>query len=271
LGTLEQIVFERHLSPPSTEQALVCFARDAMLIRELCGEVREVTALISPRNEVSSILNIQLASTDGSVSRWTHTAAEPPDGLKILLVGSQGSATYLHAPGSSSHTWELRIGRDVERKEWPSHLPAKELLERLTLPAFQPRWSESWREATRSIELADAARRSLARHRTISLSEPEASETANFRSFMATLGCGILLAGLGLVFLVSLADKIAVEAGWDRVHAVLRRWPWLLVLLLVGFLALQGLSLALSQKHSERSQPGPAAVRPKPDGPRTAG
>jgi predicted dehydrogenase len=81
----------------------------------------------------------------------------------------------------------------------------------------------TWQDAVRGLELDDAARRSLQRRRTSLLEYPEATEEVGFKGTMTLVGCG-------MVWVVLLLLILSTWVPWLR---------WLIVPLLVGFLALQ--------------------------------
>ena len=56
---------------------------------------------------------------------------------------------------------------------------------------------------------------------------------------MASLGCGIVLAALGVLVLASLVGGIAREAGWGAGERIAAAWPVVVLLALVAFLLLQ--------------------------------
>ena len=60
---------------------------------------------------------------------------------------------------------------------------------------------------------------------------------------MASLGCGLLIAGLALVVFVAMARMLAVQAGWNGLVQILDFWPYLLLAVLGIYLVLQLLVL----------------------------
>ncbi len=81
----------------------------------------------------------------------------------------------------------------------------------------------SWQDAIRSLELDDAARRSVERRRSSLLEYPEATEEVGFKGTMTLIGCGLVWAVLLMMIL---------SVWWPKVG-------WLIVPLLVVFLGLQ--------------------------------
>lgn len=82
----------------------------------------------------------------------------------------------------------------------------------------------TWQDAVRSLELDDAARRSVARRRASTLEYQEATEEAGFKGTMTLVGCSLLWGSLVLL--------------------ILSRWfPWLGWLILPVFALFLGLQL----------------------------
>jgi hypothetical protein len=80
-----------------------------------------------------------------------------------------------------------------------------------------------WQTAVRSLELDDAARRSVERRRASALEYPEASEEVGFKGTMTLVGCGVLWFILIVVIL----------ARWEP------QLGWVIIPLLVLFLGMQ--------------------------------
>jgi predicted dehydrogenase len=95
----------------------------------------------------------------------------------------------------------------------------------------------TWQDEVRSLELDDAARRSVAKRRASALEHPEANEETGFKGTMTLVGCGLLWAGL--------------------VVLILSIWiPWLgwgILPVLTVFLTLQLLRWAVPPKEPEAS------------------
>jgi predicted dehydrogenase len=68
-------------------------------------------------------------------------------------------------------------------------------------PPPAPRGLLTWQDAVRSLELDDAARRSVERRRASTLEYQEATEEAGFKGTMTLVGCGLLWGSLVLLIL----------------------------------------------------------------------
>ena len=82
-----------------------------------------------------------------------------------------------------------------------------------------------WTEAIRDIELAEAIPRSLVRGRTIEVQHEQPTEEGTFKGLMTSLGCGLLLIGLGVIVVLAMLDAVARANNWRALAAVLRPWP----------------------------------------------
>ncbi len=116
-------------------------------------------------------------------------------------------------------------------------------LEKLAAARAGQEVDPTWAEAARTVELAETIDTSLARGRTIDLHREEFTDIGTFKGTMASLGCGLLMAGLALVVFVAMVRVLAVQAGWNGVVQILDFWPYLLLAVLGIFLVLQLLVL----------------------------
>src|SRR5690606_36085043 len=66
----------------------------------------------------------------------------------------------------------------------------------------------TWLDGCRSVELADTIERSLNKGRVVELHFEDYSEENTFKGTMTSLGCGLLLAGLVLMFLAAMAGGL---------------------------------------------------------------
>jgi hypothetical protein len=83
--------------------------------------------------------------------------------------------------------------------------------------------------------------RSLRKGRTVEIHDEEFSESGTFKGMMTSVGCGLLIAGLMLLGFVAVAQQLAEAAGLELLANVLSKWPFLLLIVMIGFLLLQGL------------------------------
>jgi myo-inositol 2-dehydrogenase/D-chiro-inositol 1-dehydrogenase len=97
------------------------------------------------------------------------------------------------------------------------------------------RQTQSWQDATRALELDDATRRSVERRRASVLEYPEATEQVGFKGTMTLVGCAMMWCVLVLLIL---------SVWWPRIG-------WLIVPLIVVFLALQFLRYVVPDRHEK--------------------
>jgi uncharacterized membrane protein YfcA len=97
----------------------------------------------------------------------------------------------------------------------------------------------NWQDEVRSLELDDAARRSVERRRVSAMEHQEVSEEVGFKGTMTLLGCGLLWTVLGLVLLAALD----------------RRFLFLVIPVLAIFLGLQLLRWLIPRSPNETPRP----------------
>ncbi|GIW80663.1 MAG: hypothetical protein KatS3mg105_2470 [Gemmatales bacterium] len=217
------------------DDALAIF-RDWQLLRHLGGEIVEVSAFAAA-DEVRADQPLLLAGQfeNGGIFHSTHlpsrTTQAPgprlwPDRLRVwhgkqcyeLVFASADGQAMLTATDENGH----RSAVPFEQGDPWARLVA------IIESSWEQRQSKNklplcWQDAVRSLELADAAKRSVKRRRTSLLDYQEANEEVGFKGTMTLVGCGML-------WLILL---LLIGAAW---------FPWLLYLIapvLVLFLLLQ--------------------------------
>ena len=106
----------------------------------------------------------------------------------------------------------------------------------------------TWADAARTIELAETIPRSVKKGRGIDLHQEEFSELGTFRGTMASLGCGIIMIGLFILFLATLVGGVARAAGWTFGERLAAIWPYVILTTLILFLVLQLLPFLLPKE-----------------------
>jgi predicted dehydrogenase len=248
LGELQFLVLE-HCTPQTVFREPDSAGRNAGLcgwgwLRAIGGEIVDVNAY-AEAEELSDDLPFFISGRfeKGGVFQSIYYPRAPQERQALYWQGTCGRAEVQVLPSRQAaarlrwwnkdqppheQTWDS-IDRwqplvkvfDAAIEEWrqsPVISPAGSEPERKSSPAYP-----SWQDEIRILEIEDAARRSIAHHRTVSLEYPEATEEAGFKGTMTLLGCGLLW---GLILLL-----------------VLSRWlPWLgwvVMPLIIAFLALQ--------------------------------
>lgn len=224
-------VIELRRSGPVSEDAtelLSCFFPDWYILRTIRGEVAEVAAfaereewdaaaplLLTGRFERGGLL--QASFVPSGSSRWS-----------LAVIGSRGRAELVFPigwPGPAHLHWQDATGELREEAwdigdPWPTMV---EVFEAAMADPKKPPHRPVWQDAVRSLELDDAARRSVPRRRSSVLEYPEASEEVGFKGTMTLVGCGLL-------WIILLLVVVANWVPWLK---------WAVVPVLAGYLILQ--------------------------------
>ncbi len=246
LGTVEQVVFERSMPRRDRPRVETQFAVDVDLLRQICGDLTRLGAmgpgvkdpnLLRPQADDSAYasLGVQLSGPGGVLVRWSVGPVEDVACGKLSLMGSAAKATLLMPAASESWTVELRREGKSTRQEFSNaEAPARALQTLSHAMAGEPAVPD-WVDAARSVELAESIHRSLAKGRVVELYNEDYTEQSTFKGTMTSLGCGLLLGGLGLMLVAAIAAQAKLK--------IAQFWPHLLLVLLVLFLGLQLLRL----------------------------
>ncbi len=243
IGKVEQIVFDRETPLRARADVRAQFARDADLVRALCGELATIGAMGQTAGAADDTnLGVQLAADNGLLVRWAAAPADSSATGRISLLGASGRARLDMPEGGASWTLEIAAAGQSHREtfpDWSAPATILDCMERLT--SGQP-LGLAWSDAARSVEIAEALDRSLAKRRQIDLHQETFSEESTFKGTMAALGCALLLSCAALFLLAGVAEALGVPHA-DNVL-------YLMAAALVIFLALQLLRLALPRARS---------------------
>lgn len=215
-------------------------------LRRLGGEIAELAAfasttepapeepiLVAGRFERGGLFQIRFAP-EGLADQGDRMTVFARDGRARLDLpqGWSGPATL---------RWQ--IGESSQEETWPAWDPGPEMA-RVFVSAMEAASAGAtagdggavcWQDATRSLELDDAVRRSVERRRAVTLEYPEATEEVGFKGTMTLVGCGLVWAMLVLL--------------------ILSRWMpflgWLILPLVIFFLGLQLLRWILPRGSGE--------------------
>lgn len=243
LGAVETVDMTRRLVDRSRDSVLRHFARDADLVRVLVGEPQRLSTLGGGTESVWATLAVGLTGPTAVPVRW-QVARGDPAGLMITVVGSGGTCTVtIPENPEADWTWTTPTGRET-----CSFDRGAAILSVLDAGAaggtgFGP---AAWDDAARAIELAETVPRSVAKGRAVDLHQEEFSELGTFRGTMASLGCGLVLAGLFVLLVATLVGGVAREAGWGLGERIAGAWPVAVLTALGLFLALQLLPLLVA-------------------------
>tara|TARA_Y100000766_G_scaffold53634_1_gene43427 strand:+ start:5714 stop:6973 length:1260 start_codon:yes stop_codon:yes gene_type:complete len=270
LGPIESLQFERRQPDRDQESVLTSFARDADVIRVLIGDPSRLMAL-GGGDAGWANLAVGLSGPDQVSVRWQVAKGHTRE-LTIQLICERGRLC-IDIPERDCGVWAVTQQTDAGISdllpEFPSETapfqPAEVLLELLLLAVKGDANNHSnssippaiWPDAARTIELAETIPRSVKRGRGIDLHQEEFSELGTFRGTMASLGCGIIMAGLFILFLATLVGGVARAAGWSFGERLAAIWPYAILTTLILFLILQLLPFLLPKDsgNSDESKP----------------
>ena len=250
---------------------LTSFARDADIIRVLIGDPSRLMAL-GGGDAGWTNLAVGLSGPDQISVRW-QVAKGHTQTLTIQLICERGRLC-IDIPERACGVWKVTQQTDSEipdtlttfPTETAPFAPADVLLEHLlqavkgepdTYPGSSIP-SATWPDAARTIELAETIPRSVKKGRGIDLHQEEFSELGTFRGTMASLGCGIIMAGLFILFLATLVGGVARAAGWSFGERLAAIWPYAILTTLIIFLVLQLLPFLLPKESGKGDEPKPS-------------
>jgi predicted dehydrogenase len=244
LGTVETVDMTRRLADRSRDSVLRHFARDADLVRVLVGEPQRLSTLGGGGTDaVWTTLAVGLTGPTAVPVRW-QVARGDPAGLVIVVVGSGGTCTVtIPENPEADWTWATPTGRETCSFDRGAAILAVLDAQAAGGTGVGP---AAWDDAARAIELAETVPRSVAKGRAVDLHQEEFSELGTFRGTMASLGCGLVLAGLVVLLVATLVGGVAREAGWGLGERIAGAWPVAVLTALGLFLALQLLPLLVA-------------------------
>ncbi|EAQ77085.1 hypothetical protein DSM3645_25664 [Blastopirellula marina DSM 3645] len=220
LGAIDQIVIERQARDTSRAAILKSLASDIAWVVATFGEITSISATgPAATADDFSRLTVQMKTRAGQAIRWD------------LLRGDRSLEVTFLAEHDRPR-WQLRAALTDADAEYA-------LAELQKAIDGEPA-TFTWNEAAHALEASEAVLISLRRQRLIALRENEISEESTFKAMMATGGCLLLLATMGIavvmvvwgVFIPNRADS------W-----IGRNWPLGLLAVLAAFLGMQLLRL----------------------------
>lgn len=257
-GGIDAIVMDRRPEAFDRDAVLRAFSRDADLLRAIAGDPKRLSTLgATPQSATFTTLTVELSGPSSLPVRWQVVRGDCP-GARLSLMGERGTVT-LEIPDGPTDAWTLReqaADGSPPRVETLAFDRPRAVLSLLSGPDASASDSAmppaNWSDAARTIELAETIPRSVAKGRGIDLHQEEFSEIGTFKGTMASLGCGIVLAGLLLLVLATLVGGIASAAGWEFGERLAGAWPWIILTVLVLFLSLQIIPLLIPQPPPHR-------------------
>lgn len=226
LGLVERVELDLTFSPPPTWETHPLLTL-WHLPRLAAGEIQELSVLAAGAEELdlATPLAISGRCQSGAFLHFNLTPrAQAGEALCFTAKGALGQVR-LELPagwfGPGRLDWQFAQGGSGS-EETPT-TSRREALLALGQQALTAAPLATWTDATRTLELFSAARRSVRRRRLIAMEYESFGEVGNFKSTMAALGCGVLLLVMVLFFTVP-------TIPWLK---------WLIMPLLLLFLGLQ--------------------------------
>jgi predicted dehydrogenase len=215
------------------------------ILRAVGGEIAELSAVASDEHlAAGEPLLLAGRFQRNGLFHGSFLPRQPAESWRLTLRGSYTRASLWFpegCPGPSRLCWRDETGspREATWDAW-SPWPALVIVFEDAVAAARRQTSEvsetsevcspssapplvTWQTAIRSLELDDAARRSLERRRVSTLEYPEPTEEVGFKGTMTLIGCGLL-------WLIVLLVILAVWFPW---------LGWIIVPILLFFLGLQ--------------------------------
>jgi predicted dehydrogenase len=183
------------------------------VLRVVGGEIGEVFALTQTEDELAPSEPVVVSGrfVDGLLWQATYLPQQAESRWRLALVYRTGRTVLEFPdgwPGPARLTYTDAQGQ-VRTEAWPALNPWAAVVE-----TFEQALTDTagralrWQDELRGLELDDAARRSVTRHRSSTLEHQEASEEASFKGTMTLVGCGLLWVSVMLLILSPLAPKM---------------------------------------------------------------
>jgi hypothetical protein len=194
---------------------------DIDMLRMIGGDYSQVTLLrTGNKNDSFTGQTLQLAGPDRPDATCHYRRADVSRGLRLRIDGMQTSAE-VHVEDDEL-VWSVG-GGEVDRSQPPELDDAvrsaqqQRLLEHLDSLWTQPQEIPRWNDLARLFEIAEAMQRSLRRRRTIDLQFDTTSERSQFKTHMATIGCGVIVwTMLGIIGLLLAGAVLDPRDGMQR-------------------------------------------------------
>ena len=203
------------------------------ILRHLGGELGEVSAFADGES-VEAGRPVLLAGRfeRGGLFQVTMVPRRT-DHWRLVVVGANGEAELLFPQGWFGPAFLTFPGGQEEH--WPRWDPWPAMVEVFEAAVAGRPVTPTWQDEVRMLELDDAARRSVEKRRVHLMEYQEASEEVGFKGTMALAGCGLLWGVL----------LLAIASAWVP-------WVgWLILPLLLAFVAMQMLRYAIPKRSNE--------------------
>ncbi|MDG2208126.1 MAG: hypothetical protein P8K78_09510 [Pirellulales bacterium] len=232
LGQIERVEMERAFATDAEQNVFETFTQDATLLSVATGPMNEIVAMRLGDEPVP--LNVQCASRSGGLVRWSALRSFQDDAAAHLLI--EGSAGRCELRLNASEQWTVKTASGEQT------FPAGNLMAQCAAAADSP---ADWRTVTHSLEVREAAEKSMKRGRLVRLNLDGRGERTAFKGTMASLGCGLLLGGLFLMIISAFILSFSDAAGLGKFTQWISKLPWVLAGLMLLFLMIQLLALVI--------------------------
>lgn len=239
------IHWTRRATVRSKAEVLAALARDLVLIEDVIGIPKRVTALSgTTSDDVTaadwSRLAVQIAVADGPVCRWEIARAGQLADWQIVLEQEGETESFAIELNAAAGDWDTRAEQQQLLRGWA-------LAARAGSCQLGDKNGAELLKACRSLETLAAVEKSLQRGRTIEVAQSEQGEEHNFKGVMASAGCLLLFLILFAVFVVVLVEGLRLPL---RESVIWRLWPLALIVPLAIFLGLQFLQTVIQKPPS---------------------
>jgi hypothetical protein len=227
LGEVVRIQLERTLvsgseQPPcEIQESQLAAAQfiDVLALRRIGGNYSQVTVLRSGQTDTGfASQTLQLAGAGQPDATCVYRAVPPPTSgttagnrtpaWKLEITGSAATATL----GVEDHVERLQIGSETITPDSPAPATVEQRFDVLRQPG-----ATTWSDVARTYDTLEAMRRSLRRRRTIDLQFETTSERSQFKTHMATIGCGVIVwTMLGIIGLLLAGAVLDPRDGMQR-------------------------------------------------------
>ena len=213
-------------SPPllSSRDVYAALIYDADLLRLMGGDYSQVTAVFSgPSADKIALATVTLAGDGLPTATWTLRPVEAGDGFKLAQSTADGETTITgdtaigEIPTNDKTLSVGHAGKDPQRITLDT---GNALLRDFEQAVANSSDNAPWTNMIRSVEIVEAAGRSIRRRRTIDLHFETTSERNQFKTQMTAIGCSLMMMTLvAFVFVLMAGALFNLNA---RVMQVLR-------------------------------------------------
>jgi len=235
VGRVERVEMQRPIQFDQAEAVFDIFAQDLTALVALAGSITEVVAMQSGSETVP--LNIQCTTQTGRLVRWSAVRpSSNQEPAQLLIEGTEGRATV--------RLNEIGEG-DVATVSGVQSFPPFDLAAIAAASPHEAASAVDWQPMTHSLEVREAAQKSVNRGRLVRLNLDGHGEKTAFKGTMASLGCGLLIGGLVLLVLSAIMLNVADASGFEILAGWINKVPWVLAGLMVIFLLIQTLAYVI--------------------------